>query len=106
MSINRLVVLLMVSNAIEGLIPQPMAEFDISHPAFVTLMANNSVPAKPTWDILVSSFNGVPFSKDSVSLVRDIGNSKSQDASHVEVISDSLHWPNEPGSIPGRAFTQ
>lgn len=96
-----LVTLLAATQAATVLIPKPVVEFSVSHPAFVTLMPNNTVPNNPTWNILVSRFNGVPFSKDYISLVRDIGNPKSRDSSHVEDISDSLHWPNEPGSIPG-----
>lgn len=74
----------------------PGTHFQIatSHPSFVTLMPNGT-----TWNLLISRFNGFPFSKDYISIVRDIGSSEQE--KHVEDISSSLHWPNEPGNIPG-----
>ena len=84
------------------LTPRVLSKFKVTYPGFVILAKNTSVADKQTWNIIISRFNGFPFSTDYVSLVRDIGNPDSQDASHVEQISSSLHWPNEPESIPGK----
>lgn len=89
---------------VAAFIPKLVSEFEISHPGFITLVSNRT-SGKQTFDIIVSQFNGIPFSTDYVSLVRDIGNPKSWTAAHVESLSSKLHWPNEPNSVPGKCVS-
>lgn len=82
--------------------PKVLSSFDISNPGFITLTKNATIADKVTWDIITSQFNGFPFSTDYVSVVRDIGSPDGGYGSRVETITSQLHWPNEPGAVPGK----
>lgn len=74
-----------------------LSSISISNPGFITLQRSPTTTA--AWNIIISQFNGFPFSTDYVSIVRNIG---SQETDHkVETISSDLHWPNEPRVVPG-----
>lgn len=86
------------------LYPKAVVQFPITYPGFITLLPNISDGSRSSWDIIISRFNGFPFSTDYVSIVRDIGQAMTEGHSvnPVEEITSELHWPNEAKYIPGK----
>lgn len=84
-------------------IPKLRGSIKTEHPGFVALYTNTSeTRPEAKLNIVVSRFNGIPFSKDYVSLVRAPGlHMKDLQNLTVEDLSSSLHWPNEVKAIPG-----
>ena len=78
-----------------------LGNFSISYPGFTTLYPNISSNGT-TYDLIISTFDPIPFTKDSVYIVRNVGRFvKNVRTIKPEVIADSLTWPNEAAGIPG-----
>lgn len=84
-------------------IPQPVSVLKISHASFITLSRNGTeTDPEEQMNVIISRFNGIPFSSDYLTLVRGLGkNMASPDKASQQDLSKELHWPNEPSSIPG-----
>ena len=83
-------------------IPRQVSSFNIAHPGFIAL-TRNATETKPQeqLNVIISRFNGFPFSSDYVTLVRGLGtNMATPEKATVQDLSNKLHWPNELSSIP------
>jgi len=102
-SANIITFILCISQSLAADIPRVIGKFPVPHPGFVTLARNTSDnSADYSWNLLITRFNGFPFSKDYVSIVRGAGAvTANPAAAHVHDLSNTLSWPNEPSAIPG-----
>ena len=85
-------------------VPKLLGSFSISNPAFVTLYENPAaVVAKDKYDLIISTFNPVPFTTDTVSAVKRIGQYVGDVKNIVpETLTTKTTWPNEAAGVPGK----
>lgn len=87
-----------------------LGTISISHPGFMTLATNSSEKnLTRSKDLLLSRFNGIPFSPDYVTLLPEIG-AYMEDGGNVDEVNKidvagKLQWPNEVKAIPGMKLT-
>jgi len=85
-----------------------IGSFDVFHPSFLNLeyfTPENEQENKNS--LVITTFSGVPFSKDGVYIVEDIGkyiNSISQ--IEPALVTKQLQWPNEATSVPFKIFNE
>ncbi|KAK6172625.1 hypothetical protein SNE40_016242 [Patella caerulea] len=85
-------------------IPKLLGSFKLEHPGFTTVFRNQTGNIT-TYDLLVSSFNAIPFSTDGAYVVRNIGRYLSNIAAiRPELITSQVTWPNEVAQVPDAVF--
>ncbi|XP_078584730.1 uncharacterized protein LOC144866912 [Branchiostoma floridae x Branchiostoma japonicum] len=78
---------------------------DVRSPAFLGLLPNVTSSGVTKYDLLISTFSGIPFTQDYVWGVPDVGSRLQKPGSWTpEVITNQLHWPNEIEPVPVDVF--
>ena len=80
-----------------------LGKFKVDNPAFATLYENVNVTSPlDRYDLLLSTFSAIPFSTDTVQIVRGVGNYV-KDVANVKATTLTTHttWPNEVAGVPG-----
>ncbi|XP_066268656.1 uncharacterized protein [Branchiostoma lanceolatum] len=82
-----------------------IGEMNVKTPAFLGLLPNVTSAGVTKYDLLISTFSGIPFTQDYVWGVPDVGSRLQSPASWTpEVITYQLHWPNEVEPVPVDVF--
>ncbi|ESP03661.1 hypothetical protein LOTGIDRAFT_171192 [Lottia gigantea] len=85
-------------------LPKLLGSFAIQHPGFTAVFVNTT-RSSVSYNLLLSSFNGIPFSQDGVYMVRDIGTHLSKISSiQPELLTTKVTWPNEVAQVPDSVF--
>ena len=81
-----------------------IGSFKIANPAFLNLYANENVTNPlDKYDLLISTFGASPFSTDTISVVKGVGQFiKTVDEINPEIITTKTTWPNEVSGVPGK----
>ncbi|KAJ8298842.1 hypothetical protein KUTeg_022902 [Tegillarca granosa] len=87
---------------------QKLGSFPISFPAFTNFYPNlKATTILDRYDLLISTFDGIPFSTDSVQIVEGIGNFIHNVSSiKPKVLTNSVTWPNEISGVPEPVFNR
>lgn len=83
--------------------PKLLGSFKISNPAFVTLYENPASNFSVNrFDLIISTFNPIPFSTDTVEIVKGVGKYIT-DVTKIrpERLTTKTTWPNEATGVPG-----
>ncbi|XP_019628570.1 PREDICTED: uncharacterized protein LOC109473102 [Branchiostoma belcheri] len=78
---------------------------NVKTPAFLGLLPNVTSSGVRKFDLLISTFSGIPFTQDYVWGVPDVGSRLQSVSSWTpEIITNQLHWPNEAEPVPVDVF--
>ena len=82
-----------------------VTSFAINYPGFTALyevLDSNSSDVK--YDLLISTFDPIPFSKDSVQVVHGIEQHLLTNSTHItpKIITTKVTWPNEISGVPSK----
>lgn len=82
-----------------------VTSFPINYPGFTTLYKrkSNVNSTKTSYDLLIGTFNPLPFATDSVQIVSDVGNFLLHNSTDIKpsIVTTKVTWPNEISGIPG-----
>ncbi|XP_052801531.1 uncharacterized protein LOC128232167 [Mya arenaria] len=83
-----------------------LGAFEVENAAFSNLYRNsNATSEKDRYDLLVSSFSAIPFTADSVHLVRGVGQYMDSVAGiKPQTLTTKTTWPNEVAGVPEEIF--
>jgi hypothetical protein len=82
-----------------------VTSFAINYPGFTALyevLDSNSPDVK--YDLLISTFDPIPFSKDSVQVVHGIEQHLLTNSTNItpKIITTKVTWPNEISGVPSK----
>ncbi|XP_052066574.1 uncharacterized protein LOC127706175 isoform X1 [Mytilus californianus] len=86
-----------------------VTSFPIKYPGFTSLYEifdNTGDSSK--YDLLISTFDPVPFSTDTVQIVPDVGKHLLSNSSNIipKIVTTKVTWPNEISGVPRSVFNK
>ncbi|XP_046577390.1 uncharacterized protein LOC124285231 isoform X2 [Haliotis rubra] len=99
-------VLLSVATLAVAVNPQKVGSFPVKNAAFTNIYRTvDRKTNKTSYDLLITSFDGVPFSTDYAYIVRDVGRYMDNVGGITpQTLTDKVTWPNEISGVPQNVF--
>ncbi|XP_071095836.1 uncharacterized protein [Haliotis cracherodii] len=107
MTSTAIVVLLCVATTLAiAKNPERVGSFPVKHAAFTSIYRTFDKQSNRTsYDLLITAFNGVPFSTDYAYIVRDVGRyMHNVESITPQKLTDKVTWPNEISGVPQYVF--
>ncbi|XP_067667933.1 uncharacterized protein [Haliotis asinina] len=99
-------ILLTVATLAVAVNPQKVGSFPVKNAAFTNIYRTfDKKTNKTSYDLLITSFDAVPFSTDYAYIVRDVGRyMENVGAIKPQTLTDKVTWPNEISGVPQNVF--